>query len=251
MPAAARASETVAFPSRRAAAPGSRLGRGNDHDGGDCVVGKEVSFVQASDLRWPDGERSTCPPPRGQRGRLVLDGSATGETGLRRLPADAFPLPGGASARRPTPIDIGLCPRPGQNRFELVLRGGHRRTPPGPRLAQPLRAWNGQTPDRRRGACSGHPAIGAEPRSRRLALLHGSRGPRQCRRVLRRTGARIEELPELTHLSLRQYQAPTGETVPLLQISPSKTDRERVIPADPDLVAILAGSKALVSGGRC
>ncbi|MDX2758407.1 tyrosine-type recombinase/integrase [Streptomyces europaeiscabiei] len=58
--------------------------------------------------------------------------------------------------------------------------------------------------------------------------------------VLRRTGARIEELLELTHLSLRQYQAPTGETVPLLQISPSKTDRERVIPADPDLVAVLA-----------
>ncbi|OIJ88134.1 hypothetical protein BIV25_37120 [Streptomyces sp. MUSC 14] len=58
--------------------------------------------------------------------------------------------------------------------------------------------------------------------------------------VLRRTGARVEELLELTHLSLRQYQAPTGELVPLLQISPSKTDREPVIPADPDLVAVLA-----------
>ena len=58
--------------------------------------------------------------------------------------------------------------------------------------------------------------------------------------VLRRTGARIEELLELTHLSLRQYQAPTGEMVPLLQFSPSKTDQERVIPADPDLVAVLA-----------
>lgn len=58
--------------------------------------------------------------------------------------------------------------------------------------------------------------------------------------VLRRTGVRIEELLELTHLSLRQYQAPTGDMVPLLQISPSKTDRERVIPAAPDLVAVLA-----------
>ena len=58
--------------------------------------------------------------------------------------------------------------------------------------------------------------------------------------VLRRTGVRIEELLELSHLSLRQYQAPTGEMVPLLQISPSKTDIERVIPADPDLVAVLA-----------
>ena len=58
--------------------------------------------------------------------------------------------------------------------------------------------------------------------------------------MLRRTGVRVEELLELTHLSVRQYQAPTGESVPLLQISPSKTDRERVIPADPDLVAVLA-----------
>jgi hypothetical protein len=58
--------------------------------------------------------------------------------------------------------------------------------------------------------------------------------------VLRRTGARVEELLELTHLSVRQYQAPTGEMVPLLQISPSKTDQERVIPADPELVAVLA-----------
>ncbi|MEV1173402.1 tyrosine-type recombinase/integrase [Nonomuraea sp. NPDC049784] len=58
--------------------------------------------------------------------------------------------------------------------------------------------------------------------------------------VLRRTGVRIEELLELTHLSLRQYQAPTGEMIPLLQISPSKTDIERVIPADPEMVAVLA-----------
>lgn len=58
--------------------------------------------------------------------------------------------------------------------------------------------------------------------------------------VLRRTGARIEELLELTHLSLRQHQTPTGETIPLVQISPSKTDAERIIPADPELVSVLA-----------
>lgn len=58
--------------------------------------------------------------------------------------------------------------------------------------------------------------------------------------VMHRTGVRVEELFELTHLSLRQYQAPNGDMVPLLQISPSKTDRERVIPADPELVAVLA-----------
>lgn len=58
--------------------------------------------------------------------------------------------------------------------------------------------------------------------------------------VLRRTGVRIEVLLELTHLSLRHYQAPTGEMIPLIQVSPSKTDRERVIPATPELVAVLA-----------
>jgi integrase len=58
--------------------------------------------------------------------------------------------------------------------------------------------------------------------------------------VLHRSGIRIEELLELTHLSVRQYQAPTGEMIPLLQVSPSKTDTERVIPADPELVAVLA-----------
>ena len=58
--------------------------------------------------------------------------------------------------------------------------------------------------------------------------------------ILRHTGVRVEELLELTHLSLRQYQAPTGEMVPLVQVSPSKTDTERVIPADPELVAVLA-----------
>lgn len=74
--------------------------------------------------------------------------------------------------------------------------------------------------------------------------------------VLRRTGARIEELLELTHLSLRQYQAPTGETVPLLQVSPSKTDRERVIPADPRIWSrrspgSFAASRAPASECRC
>jgi integrase len=67
--------------------------------------------------------------------------------------------------------------------------------------------------------------------------------------VLRRTGIRIEELLELTHLSLRQYQAPTGETIPLLQVSPSKTDTERVIPADPELVAVLARTIRRIKAG--
>jgi hypothetical protein len=51
--------------------------------------------------------------------------------------------------------------------------------------------------------------------------------------VLRLTGIRIEELSELSHHSLIQYRLPTtGELIPLLQIAPSKTDEERLLPVD-------------------
>ena len=51
--------------------------------------------------------------------------------------------------------------------------------------------------------------------------------------VLRATGIRIEELTELSHHSLVQYRLPTtGEIVPLLQIAPSKSDAERLLPLD-------------------
>jgi site-specific recombinase XerC len=58
--------------------------------------------------------------------------------------------------------------------------------------------------------------------------------------VLRETGVRIEELLELTQLSLRHYVAPATNTiVPLLHIVPSKTDAERLVPMSPDLVKVL------------
>lgn len=58
--------------------------------------------------------------------------------------------------------------------------------------------------------------------------------------VLKETGVRIEELLELTQLSLRHYVAPTSNTVvPLLHIVPSKTDAERLIPMSPELVKVL------------
>ena len=51
--------------------------------------------------------------------------------------------------------------------------------------------------------------------------------------VLRHTGIRIEELTELSHHGLIQYRLPaTGELIPLLQITPSKTDAERLLPID-------------------
>ena len=58
--------------------------------------------------------------------------------------------------------------------------------------------------------------------------------------VLRHTGVRVEELVELAHTSIRQYQRPTGEVIALLVIAPSKTDRERVIPMSAELFHVIA-----------
>jgi integrase len=59
--------------------------------------------------------------------------------------------------------------------------------------------------------------------------------------VLRLTGCRIEELLEISHHSLVQYQLPvTAEIVPLLQIIPSKTDEERLLVVSPELADVLS-----------
>jgi hypothetical protein len=58
--------------------------------------------------------------------------------------------------------------------------------------------------------------------------------------TLRHSGVRIEELSELTHLSIRQYRRPNSEVAALLVIAPSKTDRERVIPMPAGLFAVIA-----------
>jgi hypothetical protein len=52
--------------------------------------------------------------------------------------------------------------------------------------------------------------------------------------TLRHSGIRIEELLELSQLSIRQYRRPNGEVVALLVVAPSKTDRERVIRCPPN-----------------
>ncbi|MGH3705538.1 MAG: tyrosine-type recombinase/integrase [Agromyces sp.] len=58
--------------------------------------------------------------------------------------------------------------------------------------------------------------------------------------TLSETGVRIEELVEITQLSLRHYVAPTTNTIiPLLHIVPSKTDAERLVPMSPTLVKVL------------
>jgi integrase len=66
--------------------------------------------------------------------------------------------------------------------------------------------------------------------------------------VLRLTGIRLEELQELTHLSIRHYRMPDEQLVVLLQIAPSKTDRERVLPVCPELAHALARIVARARG---
>jgi integrase len=68
--------------------------------------------------------------------------------------------------------------------------------------------------------------------------------------TLRHTGLRIEELLELTQLSLRHYTPPSINTlVPLLHIAASKTDAERMIPMSPELVTVLLAVQRRVKSG--
>jgi hypothetical protein len=69
--------------------------------------------------------------------------------------------------------------------------------------------------------------------------------------VLRFTGIRIEELTELSHHSLIQYRLPgTGELIPLLQITPSKTDEERLLVISPELADVLSTIMSRIRGTR-
>ena len=69
--------------------------------------------------------------------------------------------------------------------------------------------------------------------------------------VLRHTGVRIEELLEITHHSLIRYRLPgTGELIPLLQITPSKTDTERLLVVSPELAEVLSAIISRVRDDR-
>jgi integrase len=69
--------------------------------------------------------------------------------------------------------------------------------------------------------------------------------------VLRHTGIRMEEMLELTHHSFTAYRLPgTGELIPLLQIAPSKTDRERLLVVSPELAEVLTTIIFRVRGDR-
>lgn len=62
-----------------------------------------------------------------------------------------------------------------------------------------------------------------------------------CVEVFRHTGVRIEEMLEITHRSFVSYTLPaTGEVIPMLQITPSKTDKERLLVISPELAGVFA-----------
>lgn len=69
--------------------------------------------------------------------------------------------------------------------------------------------------------------------------------------ILRHSGIRLEEMLELTHLAMQPYTVkPTGETIPLVHIPPSKTDEERLIVASPELVHVLSAVIKRVRGDQ-
>ncbi|WP_199745496.1 site-specific integrase [Amycolatopsis sp. WAC 04182] len=66
---------------------------------------------------------------------------------------------------------------------------------------------------------------------------------------LRHTGVRIEEMMETGHHSITQHRLPTtGEVIPLLQIAPSKSDRERLLVVSPKLADVLSATISRVRG---
>ncbi|WP_342314634.1 tyrosine-type recombinase/integrase (plasmid) [Mycobacterium avium subsp. hominissuis] len=63
------------------------------------------------------------------------------------------------------------------------------------------------------------------------------------------TGVRLEELSEITATALFTYRLPDGGVIPLLQIAPSKSDKERILMVPPELAHVLAQVRHRVRAG--
>ena len=115
-----------------------------------------------------------------------------------------------------------------------------RRCPPGDRVhcrwtgAAPPGDDRPHTPDLGRGAATANGETSTREEDRAFWAWAAAE-------VLQETGIRVEELTELSHHSLVEYKLPTtGETIPLLQIAPSKTDEERLMVVSPTLAEVLS-----------
>lgn len=144
-----------------------------------------------------------------------------------------------------------------QRRHAAGLLAAARQTPPGEEFAargEALRRLSIATDPARGG--SGRPGVvyattSGGGRRRNLTLEEDDAfWAWAVVEVLRHTGVRIEELLELTHRSFVAYTLPTtGEVIPLLQITPSKTDCERLLVVSPDLAEVLGAIISRVRGG--
>ncbi len=82
---------------------------------------------------------------------------------------------------------------------------------------------------------------GSGPRRNLTLEAHKAFWAWACVEVFRHTGVRIEEMLEITHRSFVSYTLPaTGEVIPMLQITPSKTDKERLLVIAPELASVFA-----------
>lgn len=82
---------------------------------------------------------------------------------------------------------------------------------------------------------------GAEPRRNLVREDDKAFWAWACVEIFRHTGVRIEEMLEITHRSFVSYSLPTTrEVIPMLQITPSKTDKERLLVISPELANAFA-----------
>lgn len=92
---------------------------------------------------------------------------------------------------------------------------------------------------------------GSGPRRNLTLEAHKAFWAWACVEVFRHTGVRIEEMLEITHRSFVSYTLPqTGEVVPMLQITPSKTDKERLLVIAPELASVFAEIISYVRDGQ-
>lgn len=72
-----------------------------------------------------------------------------------------------------------------------------------------------------------------------------------CVEVFRHTGVRIEEMLEITRRSFVSYTlTTTGEVITMLQITPSKTDKERLLVTSPELASVFTEIFGRIRDGK-
>ena len=186
---------------------------------------------------WPSGPTTTR--PAGGRGRCGAR-SAPATPPTRRTAHTASP------AWTRAPANGCRCCRPWSPGWRP--NGPHRRAARRRRAGRPGELFTAAGVTLRRSVLkteTDRARLGRGPRHRPAPRPQLRRTPRVLDLGRGRSAARhrgsVEELTELSHHSLIQYRLPaTGELIPLLQITPSKTDAERLLVISPELADVLS-----------